>query len=243
MEAMRSEYESMKSFNVFTEMELSQVPKEQQAEIIDSRWVHRRKPDGTVRSRLVCRGFKEIIEKDEAYAATPTFSTFKMILSHALNSNHAMYFGDISTAFLHADVLQPIFAKPPKGYQKDSKQPKVWQLHKAMCGLKSAPRSWQTHITAVLQGIGLQQMKSDSCLFRDSGSEVFVIVYVDDLFITGVTKEKVQDVISGIAKQVLLKEVGWLSMGGKVSYLGREINHLGNAISIGVNSRYIQRMV
>ena len=72
--------------------------------IIDSRWAIKKKPDGSVKARLVCRGFSEGIEsRDDIYAATPSFSTFKLLLSHGLNRNHAMCFGGTSTqpSFMH----------------------------------------------------------------------------------------------------------------------------------------------
>ena len=44
--AMHQEYESMKSFEVFTVIPLEQLIESEKKGIIDSRWVHRRKPDG-----------------------------------------------------------------------------------------------------------------------------------------------------------------------------------------------------
>jgi hypothetical protein len=86
--AMLQDYESMKSFDVFTEVSLSQLSEPERKGLISSRWVHRRKPDGAVRSRLFCRELNESVEsRDDVYAATLTFSTFKLILAHALNSD------------------------------------------------------------------------------------------------------------------------------------------------------------
>ena len=83
-----------------------------------------------------------------------------------------MYVGDVSTAFLHAEALQPTFVMPPNDYQSDSTEKVVWKLQKAMRGLKSAPQSRQEHIMDVLQEIGLQQLKSDSYLFKSAASSV-----------------------------------------------------------------------
>ena len=164
---------------------------------------------GSVRSRLVCRGFNEVIEsRDDVYAATPTFSTLKLILSHALNNSYSMYVGDVSTAFLHAQVIQPTFVMPPNDYQSDSKEKVVWKLQKAMYGLKSAPKSWQEHIRDVLQEMGLQQTKADSCLFRSADSSIFVIVHVDGLFIAWRSDDELDPIITQITQKVLLKEAG-----------------------------------
>ena len=137
----------MRSFDAFTEIPFEQLVESEKKGIIDSRRVHKRKPDGSARSRLACRGFTEVIEsRDDVYGATPTFSTLKLILSRALNNSYSMCVGDASTAFLHTNVIQPTFVMPPDDYQPDSKEKVVWKLQKAMYGLKSAPKSWQEHI-------------------------------------------------------------------------------------------------
>ena len=137
----------MRSCDVFTEIPLSQLLASEKKGLIDSRWVHRRKPGGSLRSRLVRRGFNEVIEsRDDAYAATPTLSTRKLTLSHTPSNSFSMYVGDVITAFLHANVIQPTFAMPPVDYQSDSNETAVRRLQKAMYGLKSAPKSWYEHI-------------------------------------------------------------------------------------------------
>jgi hypothetical protein len=166
------------------------------------------------------------------YAATPTFSTLKLILAHALNNDFSMYIGDVSTAFLHASVIQPTYVSPPEDYQTDSKENVVWKLKRAMYGLKSAPKSWQEHLKEVLQEMGLQQMKSDSCLFSSADRQVYVIVYVDDLFIAGHTKVMVIKIIAAVRQKALL--------GTPLHYLGREVTHHGNSVSVWVGNDYIR---
>eukprot|EP00974_Lingulodinium_polyedra_P032292 3110035-Lingulodinium_polyedra.AAC.1 len=49
------------------------------------RWVRRRKPDGSMRSRLVCRGFAgEFASRGGVYVSTPTLTTPKSLLSRAV---------------------------------------------------------------------------------------------------------------------------------------------------------------
>ena len=115
--------------------------------------------------RLVCRGFNEpVYDKDETYASTPGITSLKLVLNHALNKGHKVYVGDISTAFLHADVKGTVYVRPPPDYvpKKNVKagDEVLWKLKKAMYGLKSAPKSWQTHFVSVLIDLGFQQMKS-----------------------------------------------------------------------------------
>ena len=65
------EMASMRRLDVFVEAPLSSLPPDVLRAAITTRWVHRWKGD-TVRSRLVCRGFKEpVADEDQTYASTP----------------------------------------------------------------------------------------------------------------------------------------------------------------------------
>ena len=145
----------MQAFDVFTEMLRSDVPKDEPRELIGCLWVDRRKPDKSVRWRLVCRGFREEIhDQDDIYASTPTLSSLKVILADALSRNRSIYTGDISVAFLHADVTKTTYVKPPHDYVPSITVPQgdrvLWQLNRAMYGLRSAPRSWQDHLVEAI---------------------------------------------------------------------------------------------
>ena len=103
--AKQIEMTSMQDFKVFEPIYRDDLSPEQQRALITSRWVHRRKADNFVRSRLVCRGFNEqIVDKDDIYAGTPMLSSFRCLLTLSMSRGWEMYTGDVSTAFLHADV-------------------------------------------------------------------------------------------------------------------------------------------
>ena len=57
VEGMRKEMKSMVNFDVFTEVAVTQLNQDQLSSAISCKWVKTRKPDGSVRCRLVCRGF------------------------------------------------------------------------------------------------------------------------------------------------------------------------------------------
>ena len=91
----------MQDFKVFEPVYRDDLSPEQQRALITSRWVHRRKADNFVRSRLVCRGFTEqIVDKDDIYAGTPMLSSFRCLLTLSMSRGWEMYTGDVSTAFL-----------------------------------------------------------------------------------------------------------------------------------------------
>ena len=73
IEGMKREVEQMKKQGVYSEVNINDLTPEQQATIIESRWVLRDKGD-KVRARIVAKGYTEQIEDaDTIYASTPIF--------------------------------------------------------------------------------------------------------------------------------------------------------------------------
>ena len=144
-EGKDKELASMKDFEVYRLVPIDQTTAEEQRKAIPTRWVETWKGD-KVKCRLVAKDLKVkdlYRDKDELYAATPAFVTLKVMLTLALANRWSIWSLDIGTAFLHAKLPQDkrILVWPPKdqlqfhGY--------LWELEKAMYGLRVAPKSWQ----------------------------------------------------------------------------------------------------
>lgn len=61
-----------------------------------------------------------------------------------------------------------------------------------------------------LHKFGLQQSQVDDCLFTYSSSKVFLtlIVYVDDLLITGTSKILIQEIKTYLQQDFTIKDMG-----------------------------------
>ncbi|CAA7037260.1 unnamed protein product [Microthlaspi erraticum] len=93
---------------------------------------------------------------------------------------------DVHNAFLHGDLDEEVYMKPPPGFKTDDPT-LVCRLRKSLYGLKQAPRCWFSKLRDALVKYGFAQSYSDYSLFsRTRGSsELYVLVYVDDLIIGG----------------------------------------------------------
>ena len=165
VEGMRKEMKSMVNFDVFTEVPVTQLNQDQLSSAISSKWVKTRKPDGSVRCRLVCRGFDQVVDDpDQTFASTPSLTTLKLLLTLAVTFGWNVFTGDISTAFLHALITgEDIFIIPPSEFYPD--QNVVWKLKRALYGLKNSPRLWQDHFASVMKKLNFDRMKSDPNLY------------------------------------------------------------------------------
>jgi hypothetical protein len=63
----------------------------------------------------------------------------------------------------------------------------VCKLHKALYGLKQAPQAWFTKLSHTLLEISFSSSQLDPSVFvyHNNGSHIFLLVYVDDIIVTG----------------------------------------------------------
>jgi hypothetical protein len=63
----------------------------------------------------------------------------------------------------------------------------VCRLKRALYGIKRAPRAWHSRIENYLQGMGFTKSEVDSNLYYIivGGEPLILVLYVDDLFLTG----------------------------------------------------------
>lgn len=98
----------------------------------------------------------------------------------------------------------------PEGFV-DPKAPNlVCRLHKALYGLKQAPRAWFEKLRSALTSFGFVSAKSDHSLFirHHMHHTTFVLVYVDDILITGSNTTEVQSLIQNLHSTFSLKDLG-----------------------------------
>ena len=90
---MNKEMESIKNHQVFTGVNIHNIPPEDRKNLIQSRWVHREK--GTeVRSKIVAKGYNEVVsDLDDIYASTPIFSILRYTDKNIVWTLHKAMYG------------------------------------------------------------------------------------------------------------------------------------------------------
>lgn len=108
-----------------------------------------------------------------------------------------------------------------QGFVDSSKPQYVCRLKKALYGRKQTPRAWYDKLKRVLLDKGFVNIVFDSSLFVLGTSHVtiFVLIYVDDILLTGSDCAYIQSLIEDLNSQFSLKDLGELNF-----FLGIEVH-------------------
>jgi hypothetical protein len=125
---------------------------------------------------------------------------------------------DVKNAFLHGDLTEEVYMHPPPGYHSPHK---VCKLQKALYGLKQAPRAWFAKFSSTLTQFGFHSSPHDSALFtrRSNSGIVILLLYVDDMIITGDDKTGISALQQYLSQHFEMKDLGSLSY-----FLGLEVS-------------------
>ncbi|GJS39297.1 putative RNA-directed DNA polymerase [Tanacetum coccineum] len=162
---------------------------------IGSKWIYKIKfrSSGEIdryKARLVAQGSrqKEGIDYEETFSPVVKMVTVRCLLNNDVSMSCPVFQLDVNNVFLYGDLEKVVYMKPPKRYFPSDNR--VCRLKKSLYGLKLAPRQWNAKLTSTLIENGFSQSKSDYSLFTKSDKGVFLalLVYVDDIIITGKLK-------------------------------------------------------
>lgn len=138
-------------------------------------------------------------------------TTIRTLQSLATKKGWPLYQLDVNNAFLHGDLKEEVYMKLPPGLSVDQ-EGLVCRLKKSLYGLKQTSRQWYDKLTESLCSRGFVHSASDYSLFyrKNEKSLCFVVVYVDDVIITGTNMCDIQDLKRFLHYQFKIKDLGKL---------------------------------
>jgi hypothetical protein len=215
IEAMTHEYNALLSNQTWT---LCSRPLHHN--VVRNKWVFKvkQKSDGSVdrfKARLVAKGFeqKSGIDYHETFSLVIKPATIRLLLALAMQFDWQLRQLDVSNAFLHGVLEEEVYMEQPQGFVDPSFPNHVCKLHKSIYGLKQAPRAWFKRLSTALLEHGLIESHVDYSLFiYHAGSiHIFLLIYVDDIIITGNHPATITLLIDKLQSDFALKDLGDLS--------------------------------
>lgn len=133
----------------------------------------------------------------------------------------------MKNAFLHGDLKEEVYMDIQPGYSVSSQTKVVCKLQKALYGLKQSPRAWFGRFSVAMRKFGFNQSNSDHTLFlkHREGKISALIIYVDDMIITGDDVEEISRLQKYLATEFEMKNLGGLKY-----FLGIEVTRSEHGI-------------
>lgn len=196
------------------------VPRPPDVNVIRSMWVfrHKKKSNGSFerhKARLVGDGRSQQvgIDCDETFSPVVKPATIRTVLSIALSKSWSIHQLDVKNAFLHGQLHETVYMHQPMGFRDPNHPAHVCLLKKSLYGLKQAPRAWYQRFADFVFTIGFSHSTSDHSLFIYSKGKdmAYILLYVDDIILTASSNELRQTIMSLLASEFAMKDLGPLS--------------------------------
>jgi len=227
IEAMQAEIQALESNKTW---EITDLPPGKKP--IGCRWIYKVKYKSTgeverFKARLVAKGYSQIegIDYKETFSPVVKMVTVRAIVSLAASKHWHIHQMDVFNAFLHGDLEDEIYMQLPQGFVSQGE--KVCRLTKSLYGLKQAPRQWNHKLTEALIELRFKQSQYDHSLFinKSEAGTVIVLVYVDDMLVTGSSLKLIVETKEALQKAFKMKDLGELKY-----FLGIEFTRSADGI-------------
>ncbi|BBG99537.1 ABC-2 type transporter family protein, partial [Prunus dulcis] len=192
VQAIKEEMKALEKNQTWT---LETIPEEKRLSDVDGYGSIER-----YKARLVAKGYTQTygIDYEETFAPVAKLNTVRVLLSLAANLDWPLHQFDVKNAFYYSRR----------------------RLRKALYGLKQSPRAWFGRFTMAMKNNGFKQCNSDHTLFlkHRKGKVTALIIYVDDMIITGNDKQEISQLQDYLATEFEMKDLGGLKY-----FLGIEV--------------------
>ena len=177
---------------------LAKLPKGKRT--VGCKWVFsiKHKANGSIeryKTRLIVKGYTQThgIDYQKTFFPIAKLNTVRVLLSLAVNLDWPLHQFDMENAFLHKNLEEEVYMDIPPNFETSSKAEGVCRLQKALYGLKQSLRAQFGRFNSAMKNHGFKQSNSDHTLFlkHQDGKITTLIIYVDDIIITGNDDEEI----------------------------------------------------
>lgn len=191
------------------------VPSAPSQNVVGCKWVFTIKylADGGLdryKSRLVAQEFTQQygVDYSETFSPVIKSTTIRLVLEVATTKAWLIKQLDVNNAFLQGELTEEVYMLQPPGFVDKDRPTHVCRLRKPIYGLKQAPRAWYLALKQHLIDIGFTNSLADASLFihNRGSSYTYVLVYVDDILVTGNDSFLVTNVLTFLSDRFSIKD-------------------------------------
>ena len=163
--------------------------------LVGCRWVYIVKmgPDGKIdrlKARLVAKGYTQQYGSDyyDTFSPVAKIASVRLLLSMVAMRSWPLVQLDIKNVFLHSHLGEDVYMEQPLGFVAQGESGLVCKLRRSLYGLKQSSRAWFSWFSSVVQEFGMIRSAANHSVFyhhSSTGQCIYLIVYVDDIVITG----------------------------------------------------------
>lgn len=108
------------------------------------------------KAHLVAKGYvqREGFDFEEVFAPVARLDSAHLLLAVAVQEKWELHHLDVKSAFLNGELEEEVYVAQPPGFVMDGSEGKVLRLHKALYGLRQAPRAWNAKLVISLAALG-----------------------------------------------------------------------------------------
>ncbi|XP_023521510.1 uncharacterized protein LOC111785335 [Cucurbita pepo subsp. pepo] len=187
------------------------------------------------KAHLVAKGYipKQGVDFEEVFALVTRLEFVRLLLVIATHCSWEVHHMDVKSFFLNGELKETIDVQQPPGFLDNDNPSKVLRLHKALYGLRQAPRAWNAKLDSILLSVKFKCCASEHGMYTHDHDEQRLIlgVYVDDLIITGGDMEVLGRFKREMSKNFKMSDLGILNY-----YLGIKVQQSTTGITICQNA-------
>ena len=187
-------------------------------------------PFARLKARLVAKGYAQTYDVDyfDTFSPVAKLTFVRLFISLAASYDWDLNQLDIKNAFLHGDLHEEVYMEQPLGFVAQGEIGKVCRLWKYLYGLKQSPCTWFGKFNQAIETFSMQNSKSDHSVFYKNFNSgiILLVVYVDDIVITGSDFKGILSLKSFLHNQFDTKDLGMLKY-----FLGVDVMRSGILLS------------
>jgi hypothetical protein len=105
------------------------------------------------------------IDFDEVYTPVARLESVRMLVALTTHEHWTVHHMDAKSAFLNGTLKEEVYIHQPPGFVIVGNESKVLRLHKALYGLRQAPRAWNDRLDTTLTLLGFQRSGSEHGIY------------------------------------------------------------------------------